>query len=46
VEWGEWVVTGLVLFLARVLGWVLGVRSVERGRTPVGLWEEWERKGI
>ncbi|KAF1911082.1 hypothetical protein BDU57DRAFT_591161 [Ampelomyces quisqualis] len=42
----EYVLSFLVLFTAKVLGWLVGVRAVEQGRTPSGLWEQYSRKGV
>jgi hypothetical protein len=44
--WAEWLVTMAVVGVVRILGWGVGVRAVERERTPVGLWEEYQRKGV
>ncbi|KAF2036478.1 hypothetical protein EK21DRAFT_95757 [Setomelanomma holmii] len=40
----EYVMTFVVLFAAKVLGWVIGVRAVERARTPVKLWEAYDQR--
>jgi hypothetical protein len=42
----ERLATIAVLGAVRILGWVIGVRAVDRERTPVGLWEEWQKKGM
>jgi hypothetical protein len=42
----EHVVTFLVLFVAKILGWLVGVRAVEQRRTPPELWEQYSRQGI
>ncbi|KAH7093174.1 hypothetical protein FB567DRAFT_514824 [Paraphoma chrysanthemicola] len=34
----EYLVTVIVLFAAKILGWLFGVRAVERARTPNELW--------
>jgi hypothetical protein len=44
--WAEWLVVMVVLGLARAVGWAVGVRAVEKERTPVELWEEYLRKGV
>jgi hypothetical protein len=36
----------VVLFMAKMLGWVIGVRAVEKERTPDELWESYWRHGI
>ncbi|KAH6865872.1 hypothetical protein BKA58DRAFT_321293 [Alternaria rosae] len=43
--WLEWLVTLVLLGLARGVGWIVRVRAVEKERTPVALWEEYQRKG-
>ncbi|KAH8725036.1 hypothetical protein GQ44DRAFT_749777 [Phaeosphaeriaceae sp. PMI808] len=35
----EYVVTFVVLFAAKVLGWMVGIYAVEKGRTPKELWD-------
>lgn len=43
---GEYVVTFLVLFSAKVLGWLVGVRAVEEKRTPNAIWQAYRSRGI
>ena len=43
--WLEWVIILVLLGLVQGVGWVVGVRAVEKERTPVALWEEYQRKG-
>ena len=40
---GEWVVAIAVLGFVRVVGWMVGVEAVEKERTPLKLWEVYER---
>jgi hypothetical protein len=42
----EYVMTFVVLFIAKLLGWLFGVRAVEQRRTPDELWETYKRHGI
>jgi hypothetical protein len=35
----EYIMTLMVLFAAKIVGWLVGVRAVEQGRTPDALWE-------
>ncbi|KAH7396825.1 hypothetical protein DE146DRAFT_52261 [Phaeosphaeria sp. MPI-PUGE-AT-0046c] len=44
--WMEYVVTFLVLFSAKVLGWLVGVRAVEEKRTPDAIWQAYRKRGI
>lgn len=41
--WAEYTMTFAVLFAAKVLGWLMGVRAVEQSRTPDELWEACRR---
>jgi hypothetical protein len=42
----EYVMAFVVLFMAKTLGWVVGVRAVEKERTPSELWEAYRRNGF
>jgi hypothetical protein len=42
----EYGMTFVVLFAAKVLGWLFGVRAVEQRRTPDELWEAYKRHGV
>jgi hypothetical protein len=39
----EWCIIMIVVGFARAVGWVLGVKAVEKGRTPEGLWEGYQK---
>lgn len=39
----EVLITFLALFFARIVGSILGLRAVEKGRTPDALWEEYRK---
>jgi hypothetical protein len=39
----EYVMTFMVLFTAKMLGWLVGVRAVEPKRTPIALWEAYSK---
>jgi hypothetical protein len=41
----EYVMAFVVLLMAKTLGWVVGVRAVEKERTPSELWEAYRRMG-
>ena len=42
----EWLVAFVILGAARLIGWAVGVVAVERERTPLGLWDAYEGKGM
>jgi hypothetical protein len=42
----EYMITLFVLFSVKILGWLIGVRSVEHQWTPEKLWESYRRNGI
>jgi hypothetical protein len=42
----EYAVTFIVLFAAKVLGWLVGVRAVEKSRTPDKLWEAYRKQYV
>jgi hypothetical protein len=39
----EWCIIMTVVGFARAVGWVLGVKAVEKERTPEGLWEVYQK---
>ncbi|CAI9629176.1 hypothetical protein GT037_001507 [Alternaria burnsii] len=39
----EWCIIMTVVGFARAVGWVLGVKAVEKERTPEGLWEGYQK---
>lgn len=45
-RWVEYVMTFGVLFGARAFGWLVGVRAVEKIRTPEKLWEAYQAQGV
>jgi hypothetical protein len=42
----EYAISFIVLFVAKVLGWLVGVRAVEKRRTPTELWDAYNRHGV
>ncbi|OAK96467.1 hypothetical protein IQ06DRAFT_52738 [Phaeosphaeriaceae sp. SRC1lsM3a] len=42
----EYVMTFLVLFTAKALGWLVGVRAVEKKRTPDAIWQAYKKHGV
>jgi hypothetical protein len=45
-RWGEYLMTIVVLFAAKCLGWLVGVRAVEQSRTPDALWKVYRANGV
>ena len=39
----EWCIIMIVVGFVRAVGWVLGVKAVEKERTPEGLWEGYQK---
>lgn len=39
----EWCIVMIVVGFARAVGWVLGIKAVEKERTPEGLWEVYQK---
>jgi hypothetical protein len=39
----EWCIVIFVVGFAWAVGWVLGIKAVEKERTPEGLWEVYQK---